>query len=165
MQEMSRFNMHYIADVINCDKEKFAKIVSIILNEKDPLPPRAAWVAEIVTQKYPDLIGPYIDDLIQKLKSFTHPGSRRNSLKILMNTNIPESSQGLLIDTCFDWMMSADRTVGVKVYAMQIIENHLPVYPELAIELKGIIEDQWEKNSTGFKARGRKVLKGLERYI
>ena len=51
MQEMSRFNMHYIAESINGDKEIFADLIYIVLNEKDPLPPRAAWVAEIVTRR------------------------------------------------------------------------------------------------------------------
>ena len=165
MQELSHFNMHYIADTIGDDKEMFAEIINILLKSEDPLPPRAAWVAEIVTQKYPDLIDPYLDNIIQTLKVFTHPGSRRNSLKILMRTKIPKDFQGSLIDTCFEWLMSSEKTVAVKVYALQIIENHLTFYPELAVELREVVEDQWDKNSAGFKSRGRKVLQRLERYI
>jgi len=165
MQELSHFNMHYIADTIGDDEEMFAEIINILLNKKDPLPPRAAWVAEIVCQKYPDLIKPYLNKIVRGLKLYTHPGSRRNSLKILMRTEIPENLQGVLIDTCFEWLLSAEKTVAVKIFAMQIIENHLAFYPELAVELKEVIEDQWEKNSAGFKSRGRKVLKGLEKYL
>ena len=164
LQETSRFNMEYIASVIGDDKEKFAELMKLYLKEKDPIPAKAAWVAEYVCLKHPELIDPYLEDLVHSLALFTHPGSRRNSLKILMQTKIPEDLQGPLIDICFQWMSSTEKTVAVKVYAMQIIENHLELYPELAFELKSIIEDQWDKNSAGFKARGSKVLKRLEKF-
>ena len=165
LQELSHFNMHYVAEAIGGDMNKFDIIMSLLLYENDPVPPRAGWIAEIITQKYPQNINPYLDKLINKLGKFTHPGSRRNSLKILMRTEIPEDLQGPLIDICFEWILSPERTVAVKVFAMQIIQNHLPMYPELAYELRGVIEDQWEKNSIGFKSRGRKVLKETERYM
>jgi len=163
--ELSHFNMNYIADSIGKSPENFQAIMKMVLEDEDPVPARAAWVAELLSQKDPSLVKPYIGKMIVGLKRFTHPGTRRNVLKILMRTEIPEEHQGLLIDICFRWIMDEEKKVAVKVYAMQIIENHIPQYPELAVELSEVIEDQFEKNSAGFKSRGRKVLKNLEKYI
>ncbi|MCF8378837.1 MAG: hypothetical protein K9H49_04620 [Bacteroidales bacterium] len=164
LQETSRFNADYIAHEISGDKEKFAVLMNIYLDGEDPFPQKAAWVAEIVSSIYPELIQPYLKQIVKKLPGFTHPGSRRNALKILMRTEIPEKLQGPLIDICFQWLSGNDQPVAIKVYAMQIIENHLKLYPELAYELREVIEDQWERNSVGFKSRGRMVLRGLGKY-
>lgn len=163
--ELSHFNMNYIADSIGADPEKFKYLMHLVLMDEDPVPPRAAWVAEIVTQKDPSLVKPYVGKMVKRLESFTHPGTRRNVLKILMRTRIPEKYQGHLIDICFRWILDEDKKVAAKVFAMQIIENHLPQYPELAVELSEVINDQFNKNSAGFKSRGRKVLKNLQKYL
>ena len=163
--ELSYFNMHYVADSIGTDPDHFNTIMKLILKDTDPVPARAAWVAELVTQKEPDLIKPYLKDIIKGLKRFTHPGTTRNMLKILMRTKVSESLQGLLIDYCFTCIMHPDEKVAAKVFAMQIIENYVPIYPELAGELSEVIRDQFNKNSAGFKSRGRKVLKNMEQYL
>jgi len=62
-------------------------------------------------------------------------------------------------------MVENDQPVAIKVHAMQVIANHLDLYPELAFELRGGIEDQWDKNSVGFKSRGKRVLQGLQKYL
>jgi len=156
--------MHYIADALGADPVNFSSIMEMILNDEDPVPPRAAWVAELMSQKDPELIKPWMDNIIQNLEKFTHPGTRRNILKILMRTEIPEEHQGRLIDICFRWIMDENKKVASKVFAMQIIENHIPLYPELGVELSEVIQDQWDKNSAGFKSRGRKVLKNIQKH-
>lgn len=163
--ELSHFNMNYIADSIGTSNDNFKTIMNLVLLDEDPVPPRAAWVAELVSHKDPSLVEPYIGKMVEGLENYTHPGTRRNVLKILMRTKIPEEYQGLLIDICFRWILDEEKKVAAKVYAMQIIENHLSKYPELAIELSEVINDQFDKNSAGFKSRGRKVLKNLQQYL
>jgi hypothetical protein len=164
--ELSRQNMDFIAHCVGNDKKHFDEIIQIMLNEKGYLAARAAWVAEIVCLKYPGLVVPYIHNLIQALPEFNHPGSQRNTLKILSRCIIEdEDDLGTLIDVCFKWINEPEKTVAVKIFCMDILSKHLNIYPELAYELKSVIEDQFEKNSAGFKSRGRKTLKYLQKYI
>jgi len=163
--ELSKFNMEYIAGSLGTDPDHFHVLMDYVLNENDPIPPRAAWVAELMTQKDPELIIPWIEKLIHALEKFTHPGTRRNILKILARTEIPEEQQGFLLDTCFRWLNDDEIKVATKVFSMDIIENHISLYPELANELSEIIYHQWDKNSAGFKSRGGKVLKRIEKYL
>ena len=46
---------------------------------------------------------------------------------------------------------------------MQIIFNHALIYPELKEELVMVIEDQVGNNSVGFKSRGTRIIRQLER--
>ncbi len=158
LTELSRKNVDYIIHSMGDNEDYFAEIIRLILTDTDPIPQRASWVADGVCLKYPALIEKHLPALIEALPSFTHSGTRRNILKIISRTNIPEDYQGVLIDMCFNLLADTDEPVAVRVHAMQIIANHLPEYPELANELREVIEDQADKSSPGLRARGRKIL-------
>ncbi len=159
LSELSRKNVNYVIHVVGDSEAHFDSIIELLLNEKDPLPARASWVAEGVSARYPELAEKHLEALIQNLPSFTHTGTRRNVLKMLCRIPIPIELQGILIDHCFEWMLGDEEPVAVKVFSMQIIANHLGQYPELRHELRAVIEDQYDRCSPGFRARGRKVLK------
>ena len=48
---------------------------------------------------------------------------------------------------------------------MTVLYNITLKIPELADELKIIIEDQMPYGSAGFKSRGKKILKGLQKAL
>ena len=74
---------------------------------------------------------------------------------------IPEENEGEAIDLLFTWLMDANTLVSTKVYAVYAIFNLTTKYPELKNELKICIDDQWDKNSIGFRACVKKVVKKL----
>ena len=90
-------------------------------------------------------------------------GSLRSLLRLLSRHDIPEDEQGLLIDLCFSYLVSELYPVAVKAHAMQIIYNHVLLYPELKDEFITVIEDQAKNNSVGFKARGNILIKQMEK--
>jgi len=53
--------------------------------------------------------------------------------------------------------------VAVKVHAMQIIYQHVLIYPELKEELSTVIRDQLENNTVGFKSRGMRLLGAMKK--
>ncbi len=163
ISELSRKNIDYIIHCLGADENGFAEIIRLILHDRDPVPSRAAWVAEGISGRYPWMAEKYIPDLVDALPVFTHSGTRRNILKMLSRYVIPADRQGPLVDLCFGWLLSDEEPVAVKVYAMQIIANHLDEYPELRNELKEVIEDRLDRNSAGFRARGKKILARISR--
>ncbi len=46
---------------------------------------------------------------------------------------------------------------------MQIIYLHTLIYPELKDELVAVIEDQVDNNTVGFKSRGMRIIRQLEK--
>ncbi len=162
LSELSRTNIDFTIHTLGNDTASFKELVNFIICEKDPLPMRAAWVLEGITLKYPEMILPFEGMLIRNLRKYSHPGTRRNILKIFSRMEIKEKYHGILLDVCFDWMTNEEINVAEKVYSMQIIANHLPLYPELKNEFLEILEDQAPKNSPGFISRARLIKKQLK---
>jgi hypothetical protein len=161
LSELSRANIDYTVHVLGNEPAYFKNLVDFIFNEPDPLPMRASWVIEGITVEYPGLILPYLGMLIRNLRRYSHPGTRRNLLKIFSRMDIPEKYHGILLDVCFDWLADEDINVAEKVFSMQIIANHLVIYPELTNEFLEVLNDQLPKNSPGFASRARLIKKEL----
>lgn len=91
-------------------------------------------------------------------------GVIRNMLKIFSETNIrlSESSRSILTNLCFDYL-TGNTPVAIKVYSMEIIYRFCIDYPEIMQELYVIIESQMDGGTAGFKSRGAKILKKINK--
>ena len=141
----------------------FSTLLHLALHEKDPLAWRAAWVLDGCDEKRPGLARKHLSRIIKALPGMESRGTLRSLLRLLARSDIPEEDQGLLIDECFSYLVSELYPVAVKAHAMQIIYNHVLLYPELKHELTTILRDQAENNSVGFKSRGNRLIKQMEK--
>jgi hypothetical protein len=152
----------YIREVI-ASKAHLDTLVDLALHDPDPVAWRASWVLDGSDEQAPGLAIPFLHKLVQALPTLESKGSLRSLLRMLCRHDIPEQDQGLLIDLCFGYLSSELYPVAVKAHAMQIIYNHVLIYPELKDELVAVLEDQMENNSVGFLARGRRLIKQMEK--
>jgi len=151
-----------IGEVIKSESH-FIKLLELALHEKDPLSWRASWVLDGSDEKKPGLARKYIPKIVRALPGLESKGTLRSLLRLLTRHDIPVEEQGLLIDLCFSYLVSELYPVAVKAHAMQIIYNHVLLYPELKGEFIAVIEDQAKNNSVGFKARGNILIKQMEK--
>jgi len=152
----------YIREVIRT-KAHFEALLDLALHDKDPLAWRASWVLDGSDEQKPGLASSYLSKIVQSLPALESKGSLRSLLRLLCRYDIPEEDQGLLIDLCFRYLVSELYPLAVKVHAMQIVYNHVLIYPELKDELVAVLEDQMENNTVGFLARGRRLIKQMEK--
>lgn len=158
--EFSRRNTDYVVSFIDGDIERFAHIWEIMVSGEPPLPQRASWVVSVCFVHWPNLLRPYLIEMVNFIPKAAHPGIKRSLLRILSFSEIPEPVAGELLNLCFEYL-EMDLPVAVKVHAMQILYNISEKVPDIKPELIAIIEEQMAKNSIGFKTRGRKLLKKL----
>ncbi len=151
-----------IGEVIKSESH-FRTLLDLTLHEKDPLAWRACWILDGSDERKPGLARQYIGLIVKALPELDSKGALRSLLRMLSRYEIPEEAQGLLIDLCFTYLVSELYPVAVKVHAMQIIYRHVLIYPELKDELVAVIEDQIANNSVGFKSRGRRLIKQMEK--
>ena len=151
-----------IQEVIKSESH-FTLLLELVIHEKDPLAWRAAWVLDGSDEFKPGLARKHISKIVKALPALESLGSLRSLLRMLSRYEIPEEEQGLLIDLCFSYLVSELYPVAVKAHAMQIIYMHVLIYPELKDELIAVIEDQIANNSVGFKSRGRRLIKQMEK--
>ena len=148
---------------VGFSEEKFLELLELTLYEKDPIAWRACWILDGSDEKNPGLAHKHISKIVQRLPDLASKGALRSLLRLLCRYKISEKDQGLLIDLCFGYMVSELYPVAVKVYSMQILYNHVLIYPELKEELKTVIQDQIDNNSVGFKSRGKRIIAQLEK--
>lgn len=163
LKEHSKLNTEKITSYINGDSKLFAHLIDLLLNDEWLITQRASWVVSKCIDKKSNLITPHLERLILNLENDTvHVAVKRNSLRVLTNVNIPENSCGSLINTCFKFL-EGDEPIAVKSFSISVLSNLLPTYPDLANEMRVILENQLPYASPGFKSRANKVLKQISR--
>lgn len=164
LKEHSKEQANKIAFWAINSNENLEVLINVFLTAEYRITQRAAWPLGIVGEKYFALIKPYLGILIKNLtKENLHDAVKRNTVRFLQNVDIPEEHMGLLADICMGYLGSPKEAVAIKVFSMSVLLNITKAYPDLKNELKLLVEDQIEGGTAGFKSRGNKVLKALDK--
>ena len=114
-------------------------------------------------EAHPWLIEKHLKPILENLQNPVHDAVKRNTIRIIQSMDIPEELLGLTAELCFKFLNSGTEPVAIKAFSMTVLFNIVKKYPELKDELKMSIEDLLPYGSAGFKSRGRKILKSLEK--
>ncbi len=162
LKEHTKINCTRIVKWIGSDQQRFNKLFDLFLNDEYRVVQRAAWPLSYAVQSHPELIKNNFARLIQNVKKPTVPDAvKRNTVRLLQDVAIPKKFQGDIMNLCFDYILSPTEKPAVKAFSLTILENLSKQYPEIKQELKTVIEDRWDYETASFKARAKKILKGL----
>ena len=150
----------YVAEEVNGDMEKFAELMRLFFSKDTRTCQRAAWVVSHCVERNPWLLKPYLNKLVKNLYNNITDATKRNSVRVLQFIDLPENLWGETIEICFRYLTGSE-AIAIKVFSMTVLYNLSLKVPEIANELKVVIEDQLPFGSAGFKSRARKILKLL----
>jgi 8-oxo-dGTP diphosphatase len=142
----------------------FMKLLEYSLSADKSLSFRASWTLTKVCDRFPEIIYPYLDQIVETLCKLENESTVRSFLRIVSLSDLEKINshqQGLLTDFCFLKLNSGISAIAVKAYAMEILYKLTLVYPELANELSASISILMEDGSAGITSRGRTILKRL----
>jgi hypothetical protein len=161
-KEHTKANALKIARYACLSKKNFKELMSCFLDEEYRLAQRAAWSVSWAAQKKPQMITPYIKDLVAQLqRKEVHDAVIRNSVRVLEQIEIPEIYHGEVMNACFGFIEKPTTPIAIKAFSLTILHRLSAYYPEIKHELKLIIEDRWDTETAAFKSRGKKILKTL----
>lgn len=164
LEEHSKSQAQKIAVWIGDQPERFAELIRLMLEDEYRVSQRAAWVVTHCLDQYPQLIEPHLEKLVYNMRQAgQHDAIRRNTLRALQFVDIPEPLWGEVADIAFQLLVDPKEPVAIRVFAMTVIWNICQHVPELQQELKLIIEDQWDHASAGFRSRGKRILREMEK--
>ena len=163
LDDFSKAQMVMLSKRIGPNQEEFDKVIELFLDQNNKVSSRAAWLLSHCVDNHSWLIDKHIEAIILNLKKKTNDAVKRNTLRVLQFKEIPEDLHGQTAELCFNFLNSGREPIAVKAHAMTILFNIVKIYPELKDELKVSIEDQFPFGSAGFKSRGKKILKALEK--
>lgn len=152
-----------IADTVAANPDRLPELMECFFHEEMRICQRAAWPVGMLGDKNAELLYPYIEEMLAAIDNPTHNAVIRNTLRTFQFMDFPEDVEGRVFDVCISLLMDHDRAIAIKVFSMTVCANICMKYPELAHELIPVIEEQLPFGSTGFKARGGKLLKQLRK--
>jgi hypothetical protein len=142
----------------------FKKLLEYSYSEDKKLAFRASWTLSKVCDRHPEMILPYLDDLVDTLSKIDNESVERSFLRIVSFAELGRLSQkrhGMLADHCFASLNSALSAIAIKAYAMEILYKLTLIYPELGSELAASIRIIMEEGSAGMVARGQMILRKI----
>lgn len=162
LAEHSREQALRIATYAIQNKKQFKELMRCYMDADYRLSQRAAWSVSWAARKKPEMIQPYIGELVKRLQDDTaHPAVIRNTVRVFEELDIPEEYHGEVMNRCFQFLESPTTPAAIKAFSMTVLCHLSKYYPEIKQELKLIIEENWDHETPAFKSRGRKILKIL----
>jgi hypothetical protein len=164
LADSSRLLADITANMVYDEPSLLKSLIEVSWLDKDPLSQRASRVVSICCCRFPELFHAYCSEIILKLETLHSEAVVRNYLKILAEipVKLKKRDKSTLLNLCFDYL-SGSFSVAVKVYSMQVLYNLSLENPEIGIELSHVIESNLSTSSPGYRSRGTKILKKLER--
>lgn len=157
----SRASTDFVVGLIKQKPELLDEVWNIYMKLQDPISRRAAWILDTLSEAENYWLTPYVEELIGAMPAFTHDAYKRHGLRILSHQKIPEHLQGQLVSICFDWLLSLESPVAVKMYCIKILYDLSLTIPAIRNELIDTIEFQVQEGTSGFQSIAKKTLKQL----
>ncbi len=159
-------NLDLVIHEFTVRPELFSVLMEVAIHSKEDKSWRAAWIADKIHDKKPELLQPYIEPIIEQLAVEKQIGKKRHFLKLVSINDVPEKHFGFLVDYCLNVLTAEEEPPAVRVHAMQLLYNISEAEPGLKNELLAVLEYQMEYHpSPGIVSRGSKLAKKLQAQI
>jgi len=174
--DTSRESRLNLAQVVLNNLHLFPKLLEVLFTVNDKVSSRAAWVLEFVCEQYIYAMVPYLEVFTKNIKNFTLDSSVRPVAKICLfiaqtyyskppnpiKKTLTDTHKQRIVEACFDWLISTHK-VATKVHAMEVLyffgKEQSWIYPNLI----QILEQDYQTQSAGFKARAKHILKNIKK--
>lgn len=159
-------NIEIVVKELSHSPEYFRLLMSIALHNHEQRSWRAAYLADKIHDDHPEMLIPYLPEIIKKLETENNGSKKRHYLKLIGMNTIEPKFFGFLVDYCLTAFTSAKEAIAVRVHAMQILFNISEKEKDLKPEILAVIEHEMEFHSTaGIISRGSKLAKKLRQQI
>jgi hypothetical protein len=160
LKEHSKAQCTKIVNWVGVSQQRFDKLFKLFLTDEYRVVQRSAWPVSYCVIAHPAFIDKHWSALIKNLqKPNLHPAVKRNSIRLLQDTDIPEKHQGSIMDICFGYIVAPAEAVAVKAFSLTVLKNLSKLYPEIIPEIKLIIEEQIPHQTAAFKVRAKSFFK------
>lgn len=160
--ESSRANFDFVTYIIGDNEAAFSEVMRIALTAKPPVSFRAAAVVETVCRSHPNMILPYVDQILRDYFRYNHDGVKRGFLKSLMYIELTEDQEGRMLDLGLQIISHPKEKVAAKAYALQILAAISEKYPDIRPEILMVVQTVEDQGSAGWQVVCREVFKKLK---
>ncbi|MEM7104034.1 MAG: hypothetical protein AAF502_12935 [Bacteroidota bacterium] len=162
LEEHSKDQIMKIVKFVEENDSRLAELMDIFFNGNFLEGQRAAWAVMHYASRNKNSMLPYVAQMLKNLeKPKLHDAVIRTTVRVWSETDLPENFLGEIFELCFNYLNNPKEKVAVRVFSMSVLFNIVKKEPELAEELRLVIEDHLPHGTAGFKSRGKRILKSL----
>jgi len=153
--------MEFWKQTIARDRSVFGQLYQLTFNANHRIAWRSCWIIDTVSESLPELLEPYISEIIDRLAAEKSGSLKRHFTRIICRYQLPEEKLGLLVDTAFNHL-SPGEDIAVRANAMQILYQISLLEPDLKQELNSVLDAILaEERSAAIISRGKRLLRTL----
>jgi len=160
LADSSRALADLTAGMVYDEPELFNVLIDVALSDERQFSNRASRIVSICCEKFPELLKPHTKRIIRELEHLEDEGVIRNLLKIISEVplKLSHKDKSILVNLCFDYLVSGQYPVAIRVFSMQILFNLSRDFPEIGQELARILEEELPDETPGYRSRARRIL-------
>jgi len=145
--------------------DAFQEAVQLAVSDKQPYAWRAAWLLWSCMNENDDRIKGHIKNIISTLKT-KNDDHQRELLKILLNMELNEKTEGYLFDFCISVWEKINKKPSVRFTAFKVILKIARNHPDLSQEITFLTQSQYlDSLSPAAQKSIIKMLKGFNRQV
>jgi hypothetical protein len=146
-------------DYVGFDPIRFKELMKFLFCGEAPCNDKASWVMVNVLEKYPDLMLPYRDKMLDYLE---HPGTqimfKRHIIKAYYLSHLPKKKLGLLTSQAMQYLANPQEGKALRVYSMNVLEKIVAKYPELKPEFELILKETLKEKVAWLNIKAGRIL-------
>lgn len=158
----SKGNADEAASLVLNTPELLQEVLPLVYSENAALVARAAHVLMQISKKKPELLFPHKDELLSKIAARENWEIREQIVKIVPTLPLDGSDIPPLFELFQNYL--EDSHAFVRAYAIEGLTNLCDIDNSLAPHVRQIITQQMSFDKASIRARGRKMLKKLDKF-
>jgi hypothetical protein len=162
-QNYSKTHAFQIAEYLATQTEKIEEVIGLIKEQKEPASRRLAWYFSIFFDQSPQMVKPFIDDMISFLDQIKVSSIQRCFLRCISKSAIPEKYHAYLVQYTSEVILNHKSDIAVKAFAMDIFFQIAKTQPDLFFELEEMIDYIYHDASKGIQNKSRNLRKEIEK--
>jgi len=159
-EEHSRNQKDKIVKLVLSDKAYFKALMKCFFYGEYRICQRAAYPLLDLVLARPDWFKSYFQKILNKLnEEKNHPSILRNSVRILVELDIPKKYEMEFLDKAIMYIMDNDLPVAIRAFAITLAGQIAEQDKDLFEEVKMVVQEQMDyPQKPAFRFRAKKLL-------
>lgn len=152
-----------IVNYIGDSKVRMKALMHFFFHENWRLNQRASWPVGLIGTEKPNLLSPFVEQMLDNLQTAKHDAVIRNTIRTFQYMEVSEDVEGKLYDICMNYLIDLKQAVAIRCFSMVVLSNIARKHSALQEELVTVVREFYEHGTAGYKSRARKIFKEFDR--
>lgn len=140
-EDRSKQNIDRVREYVGSNAVRFRELMQLVLYGSDREQQMSSWVLSEVCDHRPELAKKWAGQMLSLLDGSVHQGTHRNIIRSFQFMELPVQHHGMITDKMMAILTDPHQPIASRAYAITVAMRMVHRYPELATELKLLIEE------------------------